>query len=48
MVVRVEFVDGEVRPLVILQTDRAVLAWEQFYMIFLGVQQVIRHGGGFN
>ena len=38
-------VNGQVRALVILQTNGGVLAGEQFHMVLRGVQDVVRYGG---
>ena len=43
--VGVPFHHGQIWPLVILQTDGAVLTGEEFHMVLRGVQDVIRHRG---
>ena len=47
VIVGVKFPDGKVGPLIILQADSGVLSGEQLHMVLGGVQQVIRHRGGF-
>ena len=46
-VVCVMLPNGEVWPFIVLQADGGVLAGEQLHMVLGGVQQVVRHRGGF-